>query len=118
MPIITTEYARAGELYGMPRIVETGLCTDEASSRALLTQHENGRVQLEPLPRRRGIVAKGLEGQRLDTETLSGEVIGSVTNCLQLGPTQFDRYAPVQPVGTYAGLGILRYSRMWVQLED
>jgi hypothetical protein len=101
----------------MPRIVETGLCTDEASSRSLLRLRESGRVQLEPLPRRRGIVAKGLEGQRLDPETLSGEVIGTMRNCLQLGTTEFSRYAPVQPIGPYAGKGILAYRRLWVQLE-
>lgn len=116
--IIIQEYVRAGEMMGMPVVEEAGLCTDDDATRTTLSEYETGRVELAAIPRAQGLIAKALDGQELQTTTLTADVIGTLNNCLQLGKTDYFRFAPVQPIGIYSGSGILRYRRRWVQLQE
>jgi len=114
-----TRFAKAGTFMGMPRIVETGLCEDDSTSRNALDDYETGRVQIEPLPRTAGLTVKALDGQTITLKSFTSEdTIGSVANCLQLGKTEYYEFAPSQPFGSYSGSRILRWRRVWVQMES
>jgi hypothetical protein len=112
MSLISTFYRLEGTLYGMPLIEERGFCTSDEDS---LSDYESGRVELIPLPRAAGIIAKSLDGSALTTKTIE-PVFGRYENCLQIGKTKYSDFAPTQTFGEYEGLRILSYQRTWVQL--
>lgn len=114
MAIIIQTYEKAGTMAGMPVIRETGLCEESTD----LTTYETGRVEISPLPRAVGLVAKALDGQTITLATITADmVVGTLANLLQLGLTQIRRAFPEQPFGTYNGKEIMAYERTFVQLE-
>jgi hypothetical protein len=116
MSVITTFYRLAGTMHGMPVIEEAGLCTDDEVTN--LRDHENGRMELNPMPRAAGMTAKALDGGTIKTEDNVGDdYVGKYDHCVQLGVTEFGLAFPVQPFGTYENKAILHYRRTWVQLE-
>lgn len=120
MPIITQLFQLGGEVLGQPLIEEVGIATDENDSRNQFARYEVGRVQLEPVPRARGLIAKDRDGVDLTSKvvSLSGDgLAGSYAVCLQVGPTAYQQLAPVQPFGDYKGYRLLTYSRSWVVLQ-
>ena len=116
MAIITQEFAKVGQMHGMPVIREAGLATDDTD----LTTYETGRVELVPVPRAAGIVVKVLDGRTDPTlfSIASDPIVGTVGNLLQLGNTMVQRAFPKQPFGTYTGKEITAYQRTWVQIEE
>ena len=115
MAIINTFYSKGGEMQGMPIIVETGLASSDSLSD--IQAKENGRIELLALPRTVGLLAKALDGQTVNTPETITTPIGSFESCIQLGKTQIEHFAPAQPIGTYAGQTIHKYTRQWVQLD-
>lgn len=114
MAIIFQQYEKAGTMGGMPVIRETGLATHDTA----LTTYETGRVEIIPLPRAAGLVAKALDGATLTTFTITGDaVVGTLQNLLQVGKTVVRLAFPEQPFGTYSGKSIVAFERSWVQLE-
>lgn len=119
MSIISTIYKRAGELEGMPIIEETGLCTNDQDTLNALRRYENEDIQFSRIPRRVGMTVKTLDGSGpAQSFTIVDKLIGRFHNCIQDGRTRTEPYAPVQPIGNFAGKAILRYSRRWVQLQE
>ena len=119
MSVITEIYRKVGTQLGMPVFEQSGICTDEASAITTLRADENGRVELIPLPRRSGLAAKALDNTAVNTVTLDDPAIGgSHDNCMQIGRTTFERFAPEQDVGPYSGHEILSYRRIFIQLES
>lgn len=115
--IITTFYEQGGTMHGMPVIHESGLCTDAAMTTNKLKEYEPGRLELVPIPRLTGIVAKSLDGWTIKTDTLDTP-FGKFRNCLQLEKTLFRDFAPEQPFGQFKNKRILAYRRSWVQLTE
>jgi len=117
--VLTEIYKRVGTQLGMPVFEVSGLCTSPAPSS--LTAKETGRVQMYPIPRRKGIAVKALDNTAIPAlSTLNDVAIGgSYSNCLQVGRTTFERYAPEQPTGfDGAGKEILMYRQVFIQLEE
>lgn len=114
--IITQFYSLAGTQGGMPILQEEGLCSDDQATLGLLRQKECGRIELIPLPRTKGLIAKSLDGQTIPENTLTTP-FHTFPNCIQLGKTQFSDFAPTQPIGEFRNRRILRYRRTWIQLE-
>ena len=115
MAIINTFWAKAGEMQGMPLLSETGLAS--SGSLADLQAKENGRLELLALPRTVGLVAKALDGQTVHAPETLETPFGSFANCIQLGKTHLDYFAPAQPIGDFATQTIHKYARQWVQLS-
>lgn len=118
MPILSQLYSLAGDFAGRPQIVETGQATDDNGAMNELARYETGRLEIVPLPRSAGLVAKSLDGQKLLTQTIETNMFGRFRNCLQLGKTQIAQLAPRQPVGPHSGRKIVTFQRVWVSLED
>ncbi len=118
MPILFSNYARNGTFRGMPVIEETGLATDDSGALADLLRYEPGRVEIEAIPRARGLIVKALDGQPVRTNLLVTDQFGRFPNCFQMGPTQIQPFAPKQPIGPQAGRRINAFRRTWVQLQD
>jgi hypothetical protein len=116
--IITTFYSVAGTYMGMPMILETGLCTNDQSTVDKLREKENEDVRLYRVRRRTGLVAKSLTGDSVKTATVADEQIGRFSNCVQMGRTETNFFAPKQTMGPFSGKGILSYRRMWVPLDN
>jgi hypothetical protein len=119
MTILAQRYRLAGTQLGRRVIEEAGECTDLGTTITTLRSYETGRVQLEALPRAAGLVAKPLDGSTLPALQSVGDaqIGGALSNCLQLGRTEFAQLAPEQPVGTYAGRRILAFRRLWIQMS-
>lgn len=111
-------FAVEGAMEGMPLISEVGLATNDAGTLNKLRQYETEEIQLNRLPRTRGLTAKAMDGRTLETRTIQQDGIGRFENCLQLGRTEIRHFAPAQPFGAHAGKEILSYRRMWVQLTE
>lgn len=118
MPILTQIYSQAGSVLGRPQIAESGVATDDAATMNDLDYYETGRVELVPLPRTQGLVAKALDGQIIRTTLIRTDLFGNFRNCMQLGRTAISRLAPRQPIGPHQGRQIVNYQRVWVSLED
>jgi hypothetical protein len=116
--VISTFYSKQGQLLGMPIIVESGLCSDDDSTRNTLTRYETQRVQLVSVRRRTGIIAKSLDGQTIRTTTVRDSQVGTFSNCMQIGRTRFSFVAPKQLFSPFQGRKILSYERTWLQLEE
>lgn len=116
--IITQFYSLAGTLLGMPVIQESGLCTNDGSTLDKLREKENEDVRLFRVRRRSGLVAKSMTGVAVKTLSINDEMLGRFDNCMQIGRTQTQFFAPRQPFGPFNGKEILSYQRTWVQLEE
>jgi len=115
---ITHTYTVAGEYRGMRLIIEHGLCTDKGSTINELRKYETGRLLLVGVPRRKGLIAKVLDGRSVRTYSISDPAVGDIPHCVQVGRTEFRQVAPRQPVGPLRNHRILAYTRRWVQLEE
>lgn len=116
--IISRTYS-AGEMERMPMITEAGLCTNDNATLNNLREYENEDVRLDRVPRRAGLTAKTMDGSGAPrTFTVADAMIGRFQNCIQVGRTQTQLFAPAQPIGPFKGKQILRYTRIWVQLQE
>ena len=114
----SVRFVLGGTFRGQRMVIESGLATDDGTTRSGLQSYENGNVQFINVPRLQGLVVKPLDGSTVRTYSIYGNAIGSMGSCVQVGRTQFAPYAPVQPHGYYAGHALMRYERQWVQIED
>ena len=117
MPIRTRVYEKGAQLHGMTTILESGICTDDQGTRNEVSYFETGRVELQPIPRTAGLVAKALDGQTIRTTVLDTDY-GRLRNMMQMGSTRLRVAAPRQPVGLDVGRQYLAFQRVWVQLAE
>lgn len=119
MSILATIYTRAGEVDGMPVIQEAGQCTNDTGTLNQLRTYENEALQVVRVPRRSGLTVKNLAGSaRPKTRTIADEHVGRFENCVQLGRTETQLFAPRQPIGPHLGKCILNYRRQWLCLGN
>lgn len=102
----------------MPLLIETGLCTDDDQTKNELRRYETERVQLVAVRRRSGLIAKSMDGLQIPTTQIRDPQVGTFSNCMQMGRTQFSFRAPKQILSPFQGKQILQYQRQWVQLEE
>jgi hypothetical protein len=118
MSVLATRFRIGGTNNGMPVILEEGECTGDSTTTNGLKTYETGRVEILPLPRAAGLVAKGLDAALPTLQTVGDAQCGGArANCLQIGKTEFSQIAPEQPFGLHSGEKILAYRRVWQQLS-
>lgn len=119
MSILTTIYTRSGEVDGMPMIMEVGICDNDTGTLNQLRSYENEALQITRIPRRSGLTVKNLAGSAAPrTQTIAAEHLGRFENCVQVGRTETQLYAPRQPIGQQQGKCLLTYRRQWLSLGN
>lgn len=119
MSIISTIYTRAGDYEGMPLVQESGQCTNDTGTLNQLRAYENESIQIARVARRSGLTVKNLAGSSAPrTRTVADEHLGRFENCIQIGRTETQLFAPRQPLGPFAGKCILTYRRQWLCLGN